>query len=1505
MMERVASVLRGRRIGVIVTAALLAVSVGAAFQPPAASAANDPIAPVAVFSPVFVRDAASVTLSVTTDSAAKCVTVAGAHNATKTNNGSASWSFTFAASAGDGTKTVTVRAFSNANCNGGGHGSDDASYIVDNTVPTITGSRTPAANAEGWNNSDVAVNFACSDAGGSGIDSCVGSTTLTTDGNDQSVSGTATDKAGNTSTGTVGGIRIDKKAPSLSGAPTTAANGSGWYSGDVAIRWTCSDALSGLDGVCPADSTIASEGGALAASSSVKDLAGNSTTASSPAVKIDRHAPVTTASAPAAWNNTNVTVALDARDVLSGVAATSFQLDDGPVEKGDSVSISAEGDHTLAFWSIDEAGNEEAHNEVHVKIDKTPPTIGHTQNPGPNGKGWNNTDVTVTFSCDDHSDLAGIASCTAPQTVRGEGANQTVTGRAVDNAGNTATDPATVSIDKTAPEISGAADRAANDAGWYDKNVTVLFECDDALSGIADCPSAATVDEGANQSATGTAKDAAGNEASATVSGVNVDTTPPAVSGSPTTDANSDGWYSGPVTIHWTCDDNLSGLAGECPADSIIGGGGTGLTTGVTVADEAGNVTVATSPAVKIDLETPTTTSDVPSGWQSGAFEVHFAGRDALSGLRTTYFTVNGGDPQEGISVPIATTGLTTLTFWSEDIAGNAETARSVTVQLDNAAPTIKHVLAPPANAEGWNNADVTVTFTCEDQIDLSGLESCTGGRSVASETDGQDVPGEAKDFAGNTATDTVKVKLDKTPPTIDATVDREPNSNEWYQSDVTVSYTCDDNLSGVATCPQAQTLGEGAGQESTGQVLDIADNSASASIKGINVDKTPPTVTGAATSQPTNDWYRGDVAIHWTCTDPLSGLDGLCPADSTIIGEGSTLSATEGVSDRAGNETRTTVGGIKIDRTAPTTSASAPSRWVNGKVTVTLDAKDTLSGVAGTYYRLDGAAAVRGTSLEIDAEGTHTVEYWSVDNAGNAEQPHAATVQIDKTRADDRGQPEPGEERQGLEQHRRDGLVHLRRPGAAVRDRELHDAPDVDGRRARPGGEGRGDRQRGQQGRHHSLGGHRHDQPDDRRRHGPRRERRRLVQRRRSPCPSRAVTRSSGIAQCASPVTLGEGADQAANGTAIDAADNSASATVSDLNVDTTQPTITGAPTSTPTADGWFNHDVVVEWTCADQVGLSGFAEGACPATTKITGEGDSLSATASVSDQAGNEASGLVGGIKIDRVAPTTTASAPTSWVNKATVTLIATDGASGVANTFYRLDSGADTAGTSVLLEQDGTHILEFWSVDKAGNIEPVKTVTVRIDGTGPTIEWPGGPDGAATYAFGTVPAATTCTAIDATSGPGDCTVSGYGTTVGQHTMTATATDIAGNQTTESRTYTVKEAYTLKGFYQPVDVGQVLNTVKGGSTVPLKFEVFAGSKELTDTAIVASFTARSIPCSATLPTDDLTAAGTAIGTSLRYDGDQFHQNWQTPKTAGICYQVKVTTTDGSSISALFKLK
>src|SRR5207249_1390098 len=156
--------------------------------------------------------------------------------------------------------------------------------------------------------------------------------------------------------------------------------------------------------------------------------------------------------------------------------------------------------------------------------------------------------------------LSGIASCTGPQTKTAEGKNQPATGTAVDSAGNSATDPALVSIDKTAPTISAAPDRAANANGWYKNDVIVSFTCADSLSGIDNCPAAKTLAEGANQSASGTAVDAAGNSASAGLTGLNVDETAPTLSGAPTTGPNADGWYNGNVTVNWTASDGLSGI---------------------------------------------------------------------------------------------------------------------------------------------------------------------------------------------------------------------------------------------------------------------------------------------------------------------------------------------------------------------------------------------------------------------------------------------------------------------------------------------------------------------------------------------------------------------------------------------------------------------------------------------------------------------------------------------------------------------------------------------------------------------------------------------------------------------------------------------------------------------------------------------------------------------------------------------------------------------------------
>jgi hypothetical protein len=233
-----------------------------------------------------------------------------------------------------------------------------------------------------------------------------------------------------------------------------------------------------------------------------------------------------------------------------------------------------------------------------------------------------------------------------------------------------------------------------------------------------------------------------------------------------------------------------------------------------------------------------------------------------------------------------------------------------------------------------------------------------------------------------------------------------------------------------------------------------------------------------------------------------------------------------------------------------------------------------------------------------------------------------------------------------------------------------------------------------------------------------------------------------------------------------------------------------------------------------------------------------------------------------------------------------------------------SGIDTCVGDTTLGEGENQTVIGTATDWAGNTASDTVSDIDIDQTAPQVAPLGGPGAA--YYYGNDPAAPTCDASDALSGLASCEVTGGGTSVGSHSYTATATDNAGNTATATLNYTVL-AWTTSGYYAPVDMGGVLNTVKGGGTVPLKFELFAGPTELTNTSAVTSFKTQKVSCVNSTGTEDAIELLTTGGTSLRYDAaaGQFIQNWKTPTGAGSCYAATMTSNDGSSISALFKIK
>ncbi|MEC0091206.1 discoidin domain-containing protein [Paenibacillus macquariensis] len=186
----------------------------------------------------------------------------------------------------------------------------------------------------------------------------------------------------------------------------------------------------------------------------------------------------------------------------------------------------------------------------------------------------------------------------------------------------------------------------------------------------------------------------------------------------------------------------------------------------------------------------------------------------------------------------------------------------------------------------------------------------------------------------------------------------------------------------------------------------------------------------------------------------------------------------------------------------------------------------------------------------------------------------------------------------------------------------------------------------------------------------------------------------------------------------------------------------------------------------------------------------------------------------------APSTTDNAPTDWMNKdVTVLLDATNSGSGVASTHYIVNHGEEQTGNSVVLTEEGVHNLEYWSLDKAGNVEERHTATVKIDKTGPNLKigldpttlWP------ANHKMVKVNATldssdalsgiksivlTSITSNEPDSEEGDIQAnlgsedtsfslraSRSGGGIGRvYTVTYTATDLAGNQTVKSATVTV---------------------------------------------------------------------------------------------------------------------
>ena len=364
------------------------------------------------------------------------------------------------------------------------------------------------------------------------------------------------------------------------------------------------------------------------------DIAGNPETPPNdltPTVKIDTVPPTTNPPSYTGtlgrngWYTSTVTVALNAVDATSGVSVTYYQIDTGALQLGNLFNVATDGVHTIRYYSVDLACNQEAVQTAPVlKIDKTCPTTSYQLDGVPGDNGWfRGSPVTVTLRASDV--VTGVQQTSGVDTLRyridggswqqynsafvvavppgQSGYVRTIEYYATDLAGNVEpTRVLTVGMDFEAPTAIPIMP-SVSPPGWTKTNCfTITWEVNPAdLSGINGAyysftmpisPTDGTLITGTNIMSIPCVqvpvelgdgwhnvyiwlRDKAGNSNHRAIQTVTLrlDQTPPRLT--PVVTGNScREWYNSPITVCFVATDTFSGMAGGVISYHVAGGGG-------------------------------------------------------------------------------------------------------------------------------------------------------------------------------------------------------------------------------------------------------------------------------------------------------------------------------------------------------------------------------------------------------------------------------------------------------------------------------------------------------------------------------------------------------------------------------------------------------------------------------------------------------------------------------------------------------------------------------------------------------------------------------------------------------------------------------------------------------------------------------------------------------------------------------------------------------------------
>lgn len=297
----------------------------------------------------------------------------------------------------------------------------------------------------------------------------------------------------------------------------------------------------------------------------------------------------------------------------------------------------------------------------------------------------------------------------------------------------------------------------------------------------------------------------------------------------------------------------------------------------------------------------------------------------------------------------------------------NHKTTVRIIAPIDRTGPS----KSTSGESTTWIKNDRTINLTCTDA--LSGCEKATDTLKYTNTT--QTANYTIKDKAGNTATYTANVYVDKTPPTCGT---KENESTTWKNTDQLVRVGCNDTHSKCTQDKFEKTFTTDT-KAGTITITDKAGNTANCSVNAY-VDKTGP-ICGTKTEN--NNWRNTDFEAKVQCKDSFSGCEKDTYSQKFTT---STNTANITLKDKVGNTTPCSVN-IKIDKGIPScgNADGSSTTWTNGNRTIKQNCTDT----GGS-----GCNAVSNTYTSTTQTATITLK----DGAGNTRN-CTVNVYVDKTK--------------------------------------------------------------------------------------------------------------------------------------------------------------------------------------------------------------------------------------------------------------------------------------------------------------------------------------------------------------------------------------------------------------------------------------------------------------------------------------------------------------------------